>query len=169
MRPLTLAIISYPSHMETMFERMALHYAKAQGPEFAVERCQDPEDVVYLARLWKDRGKSIVRLDLHGHGDGGRFKMGDGMLFASDGTGYGLAKQLGPKLASNAEVRLLGCNTANEPAFTNLSGKKLLRDLQRILGRERRVLGTTDYLGPRDLGPRGLSDSSENKLKGIRP
>jgi hypothetical protein len=161
---MTLVIISYPSRMQTLFEEAALHFAKAVGPDFAVERCQDPDDLVYLAKLWKNRGRSITRLDLHGHGDGGQFALGDGVCFASDGTGYGLAKRLGPKLAANAELRLLGCRTANEALLKPFSGRKLLKDLQAQLGRQRRVFGTTDYLNRQHWGPRGLTERAERAL-----
>ena len=165
---LHLAVVSYPSRLERVFEETVLHLGRSVGPDFALERCQDPDDVVYLARLWKNRGKAIVRLDLYGHGDGGRFKLGDRLLFASDGTGYPLARRLGPKLAGDAEVRLLGCDTAGASFLTRLSGKTLLADLQRILGRRRRVLGTLGPLGPRDLGPRGPSAAAEARLRGAR-
>ena len=163
-RPMTLVVISYPSRLEALFEQAANHFARASAPDFAVERCQEPDDLVYLAKLWKNRGRSITRLDLHGHGDGGKFKLGDELLFASDGTGYGLAKKLGPKLAANAELRLLGCRTANEAERTAHSGTKLLRDLERLLGRQRRVLGTTGYLGPSHWGERGLTEAAEQLL-----
>jgi hypothetical protein len=168
---MTLAIVSYPSVMESLFEELAKHLAKAEGPGFAVERCQDPEDVVFYAQLWKRRGRSIVRLDLHGHGDQGRFKLGDGMLFASDGTGYRVAKALAGKLARTAELRLLGCNVANERHPRDpraFSGKKLLRDLKRIVGARRRVVAPTDYLGPQQWGPSGLNESGEARLRRTR-
>ncbi|MEW5743535.1 MAG: hypothetical protein AB1938_31780 [Myxococcota bacterium] len=155
--------------MEALLEETALTLARHAGPDFVVERCQDPDDVLYLARLWKGRGYAIVRLDLHGHGAGGEFKLGDGLLFASDGTGYELARELGPTLAPKADVRLLGCRTATEGVFAKADGKKrsgakLLRDLTRLLGGGRRVWGTTGYLGPRDLEASGLSRRASRRL-----
>ncbi len=168
MRPMTLAIVSYPSVMESLLEELAKHLARAEGPDFAVERCQDPADVVFYARLWKRRGRSIVRLDLHGHGDEGRFTLGDGLLFASDGTGYRLAKDLAGKLARTGQLRLLGCNVANERHPRDprpFSGKKLLRDLQRLVGARRVVLGSRDFLGRAHWGPRGLNELGESSLR----
>jgi hypothetical protein len=165
----TLAIISYPATMDSGLEAAAAHFAKLVGPAFALERCQDPSDLVFLAKRWKGRGRRIVRLDLHGHGDGGRFMLGDELLFASDGTGYDLANELGPQLDPGAQLRLLGCNVANEHHPKDprrFSGKKLLRDLQRLLGRQRRVFGTTDFFGPQHWGPEGLNDVGEALLKG---
>jgi hypothetical protein len=163
---MTLVVISYPSRLEPVFEQAASHFARASAPDFAVERCQEPDELVYLAKRWKNRGRSIIRLDLHGHGDGGKFKLGDELLFASDGTGYGLAKRLGPKLAATAQLRLLGCHTASEAPRTPHSGTKLLRDLEKLLGRQRRVLGTTGYLGPHQWSARGLTDAAEALLVG---
>lgn len=167
-RSMTLAIVSYPAVMESLFEELVRHLAKAEGPDFALERCQHPEDVVFCAQQWKRRGRSIVRLDLHGHGDEGRFKLGDGLLFASDGTGYRVAKALAGKLAVTAELRLLGCNVANERHPRDpreFSGKKLLKDLQRIVGSRRVVQGATGFLGPRHWGPRGLSALGDGLLQ----
>jgi hypothetical protein len=153
--------------MEALFEDAALHFAKAASRDFVVARCQDPSELVWLARLWKQRGRCITRLDLHGHGDGGRFKLGDGLLFASDGTGYALAKALGGKLDPACELRLLGCNVANERHPRDpkrFSGPKLLRDLQRLLGRQRRVLASADYLGPHHWSATGLTADAEKML-----
>ncbi len=161
---LTLAVISYPSRLEETFERMAMRCAVGVGPDFALERCQDPTELLFLASRWKNRGYAIERLDLYGHGDGGRFKLGDGLLFASDGTGYPLARKLGPTLAPRADVRLLGCRTALARSV-GFNGQKLLRDLERLLGRGRRAWGTTAAIGPAHCGPRGLSDSAHGLLR----
>jgi hypothetical protein len=166
--PLTLVVVSYPSRLDSGFEVAALRMGQGAGEAFVLERCQAPDEVLFLARRWKHRGRSIVRLDLVGHGDGGRFQLGDGLLFASDGTGYGLARRLGPTLAASAELRLLGCRTAEEPLLTRLSGAKLLRDLQRLLGRQRRVLGTTDHLGSRHWGAGGLNAEGERLVRGVK-
>lgn len=162
---LTLAIISYPSRLEELFERMAARCAPGIGADFALERCQEPPEVLFLANRWKNRGYSIERLDLYGHGDGGRFRLGDGLLFASDGTGYPLARRLGPKLAPRGEVRLLGCRTATCRPSRAFSGAKLLRDLERILGRGRRAWGTTGSIGPAQCGPGGLTPAAEVLLR----
>ena len=152
-----LTIISYPSKLERIFEEATLHFAKLASPDFAVERCQDHDELVWLARLWKRRDQRITRLDLFGHGGGGRFALGDDVLFASDGTGYRVAKQLGPQLAPDAHLRLLGCRVARNDVVRKLDGRRLLRDLAVELGRERVVWGTTAFLGERHLGPTGFT------------
>lgn len=169
-RPLTLALVSYPSVLEPVFEETALKLARHVGPGFVVDRCQEADDVLYLARLWKNRGYALTRLDLHGHGAGGEFKLGDELLFASDGTGYALARALAESLAPKAALRLLGCRTATEgvwpkPDGAKRSGGKLLRDLQRLLGEGRRVWGTAGYLGPRDLLGTGLTHRARRLLR----
>jgi hypothetical protein len=166
--PLTLAIISYPSRLEETFERMAARCAPGIGAGFALERCQEPPEVLFLANRWKNRGYSIERLDLYGHGDGGRFRLGDGLLFASDGTGYHLARRLGPTLAPRADLRLLGCRTGTSRRGLPFSGPKLLRDLERLLGRGRRAWGTTGSIGPAQCGPGGLTDAAEALLRRAR-
>lgn len=173
-RPLNLTIVSYPGRVERMFEEAVQRLLSGPaapgpggvGPEFVLERCQAPDEVVYLARLWKNRGRAIVRLDLVGHGAGGRFALGDGLLFASDGTGYPLARRLGPKLAPDGVLRLLGCHTAEEPGLGPFSGGRLLADLERLLGRRRRVLGTRGHLRPRHWGPGGLTPEGERLVRG---
>jgi hypothetical protein len=163
--------------MEPLFEALTLALTRSAGPDFVVERCQDPDDVLFLARQWKRRGYDIVRLDLHGHGAGGEFQLGDELLFSSDGTGYGRARRLGPQLARGAEVRLLGCRTGSEPLMakadgTRRSGARLLRDLEGLLRGARRVWGTTDFIGVRHVGSRGLTPAGERLLcrfDGTRP
>ncbi|MEW6435369.1 MAG: hypothetical protein AB1730_28065 [Myxococcota bacterium] len=164
-RRLALAIVSYPSTLEPLFEAITLRLAKHAGAAFVVERCQDPDDVVYLARLWQRRGHAITRLDLYGHGAGGEFSMGDGVLFASDGTGFGRARQLGPLLARGADVRLLGCRTATEAVVprrdgTRASGTALLRGLEERLRGGRRAWGTTDYLRAEHVAGADLAPSA---------
>ncbi len=156
----TLMVISYPSRRESLFEAMALHFAKFVSDEFKLERCQDGDELVYLARTWKKKGYTIRRLDLYGHGAGGQFSLGDGLLFASDGTGYGVAKQLGPQLSHDGELRLLGCRTAlvHRNYETNkilFSGPKLLRDLTQILGKQRPAWGSRGYIRTRNLSVGG--------------
>jgi hypothetical protein len=167
MTSLTLILVSYPARLEVSFEQAVERLARGTGPDLVLERCQQPKDALFLARRWKRRGRSIVRLDLVGHGDGGRFQLGDGLLFASDGTGYELARALGQQLAPAGVLRLLGCRTALEPVLTRLSGARLLADLQRLLGRQRRVLGTTGYLGPGHWGPGDLTPEGERLLRGV--
>ena len=169
-RALALAIVSYPSTLEPVFEDIAQSLAKSVGPGFALERCQDPGELLFLVRRWHRRGRSIARLDLHGHGAGGEFKLGDGLLFSSDGTGYGVAAKLGPLLARGAQVRLLGCRTATEGLWrrgdgARRSGETLLRDLEARLRGGRTVWGTTDDLGPRHLAGDGLTATGARLLR----
>lgn len=164
-RLLSLAIVSYPSSLEPVFEAIAVRLARDLAPGFAVERCQHPDDVPFLAQRWQRRGYAITRLDLYGHGAGGAFALGDELLFASDGTGYGRARALGPRLAPGAQVRLLGCRTGTvaalpRPGTRRLSGPQLLRDLERLLRRGRTAWGTTGFLRPEHFGARGLADDS---------
>lgn len=170
LRPLALAVVSYPSSLEPLFEAITLRLAKHEGPGFAVERCQDPDDVVYLARLWQRRGHAITRLDLYGHGAGGEFSMGDGLLFASDGTGFGRARELGPLLARGADVRLLGCRTATDAVLpkrdaTKRSGATLLHELDARLRGGRRTWGTTFYLRAEHLDGADLSPAARTLLR----
>ncbi len=166
---LHLMVISYPSRRESLFEAMTLHFAKLVTDDFQVERCQDGEDVLDVAQRLTKRHHRLQTLDLFGHGAGGRFWLGDSMLFASDGTGYGLAKKLGGQLAPDGALRLLGCRTAlvsrdfGDNSIRS-SGPKLLRDLTRLLGRQRMAWGSTAYLGPRDLGPAGFSARTESRF-----
>lgn len=164
MRQLVLAVVSYPAQLERLFEETALALGRLVHDGFVVERCQQAAELVPLVRTWKLRGFRIERLDLYGHGAGGQFKLGDELLFDSDGTGYGLAKRLGPKLAANAAVRLLGCRTAEEQVNfatgrLHRSGARMLRELARALGRQREVWGSTAYLGLQDF-------TSEARLSG---
>lgn len=164
-RALALAVVSYPSKLDSLFEDIALRLSRGVGADFAVERCQDPLELPFLVRRWKRRGYAVTRLDLHGHGAGGEFSLGDVVLFASDGTGYGLARQLGPQLAPGARLRLVGCRTATVALLPRRgvqrhSGPRLLADLERVLRRGRTAWGATGFVRPDALGPRGLPDDS---------
>lgn len=164
-RPLALAVVSYPSVLDGVFEDIALRLSRGVGPGFVVERCQDARELPYLVQRWKRRGFDVTRLDLHGHGAGGEFSLGDALLFASDGTGYGLARQLGPQLAPGARLRLVGCRTGTlallpRRGASRHSGPRLLADLERVLRRGRTAWGATAFVRPDALGPRGLPDDT---------
>lgn len=168
-RPLTLVVISYPSVMVPLFEEAARHYARLVCADFAVERCQNGADLEFVTQLWKRRGRRLIRLDLHGHGDPGRFKLGDELLFASDGTGYSRLRRLRATLAREGVLRLLGCQVAGtrHPRDPRpFSGRRLLRDLQRLLGVRRRVVASAQYLFPAHWHERGLLPSVEASLMG---
>ncbi len=166
---LHLMVISYPSRRESLFEAMTLHFAKLVCDHFKLERCQDGDDVLDIANRWKKKLHRIRTLDLFGHGAGGRFSLGDSILFASDGTGYPLAKKLGGQLADDGALRLLGCRTALveqgvSARSTRFSGPKLLADVTRLLGKQRVAWGSTGYIGTRDLGPAGFSARTESRI-----
>ncbi len=169
MDELWLTVVSYPGTLERFFEEVTARMLAAPHERHRVERCQEPADLVWLARKWKRRGYRVTRLDLVGHGDGGRFKLGDELLFAAEGTGLGLARRLGPLLAPGAAVRLLGCRTATverEPRSGRVlrSGRLLLRALERELRRGRTAWGTVHALYPAHFGPGGLVAAAEKRL-----
>ncbi len=132
---LHLMVISYPSRRESLFEAMTLHFAKLVCDHFKLERCQDGDDVLDIASRWKKKLHRIRTLDLFGHGSGGRFSLGDSILFASDGTGYPLAKKLGCRTALVEQ----GVSARS----TRFSGPKLLRDVTRLMGKQRVACGST--------------------------
>lgn len=166
---LHLMVISYPQRREALFEAMALHFAKQVSDSFKLERCQTGDDLLEAARMWKKRHYQINTIDLFGHGAGGQFKLGDSLLFASDGTGYPLAKKLGGQLARDASLRLLGCRTAlvDRDYSTNrirFSGPKLLDGLTKQLGLQRVAWGSKAYIGTRQLAPTGFDPRVERQL-----
>lgn len=162
-------VISYPSQRQPLFETVALHFAKLVGDAFKLERCQNGDDLVEIARMWRQRCYRIHTLDLFGHGAGGQFSLGDELLFASDGTGYALTKKLGGQLAGDGAVRLLGCRTAlvdrdYSTKAIRFSGPKLLKDLTRLLGLQRVAWGSRSYISPRNLGPAGFDARTMRQL-----
>lgn len=158
-RAITLCVVSYPARRESLFEEVVELLLRQATPDFVLERCQRPADVAFFAQRWVGRGRQIDRLDLIGHGGGGRFSLGDELLFASDGTGYEIAHALKGLLSARAELRLLGCRTATRAGVLSASGvrhdgARLLCELQQILGGGRRVLGTADYVSASQLAGR---------------
>lgn len=134
-------------------------------PGFVLERCQQPDEVPDLARLWKRRGRRLLRVDLVGHGAGGTLHLGDGPLFAADGTGFGVAKRLRGALAPDAELRLLGCRTAERHRSSARDGVAMLRALEQILGVRRRVVGTTAELRLEHFTGGGLTAPGSRLLR----
>lgn len=126
-------------------------------------RCSTPGDFF-------DKVRSAVRalngrisvLDLFDHGANGRQLMGDPRkpaLFSADGDGFQLASQLANFLTNDAQVRLLGCETAR-----GLVGKKLLVDLQKAFGKSIVVQGTLQAVSQNDFAIGGFKLLREDKV-----
>ena len=81
-RPLHLIIVSYPSRLDGTLEEIAQTLARGATHARVVERAQLASDLRFLLRLWHLRDREIRTVDLVGHGGGGRFKLGDELLFA---------------------------------------------------------------------------------------
>lgn len=160
----TLAIVSYPRFLDAFFEEVCERLLRGAPAGFVLERCQEPDEVPDLARRWKRRGRRLLRVDLLGHGAGGLLHLGDGPLFAADGTGYGLARRLRGALAPDAELRLLGCRTGERHWARDLDGAAMLRDSKKLLGVRRRVLGTRSELSVDHFTAGGLNGAGTRLL-----
>jgi hypothetical protein len=137
--------------------------AHVRGPPPTVARCNGPDDVVQAVRGAAAWG-SIDRLDLLDHGAEGIQSMGASILFESDASpasqlvGREIALQIAPYLSETAQVRLLGCNTAEGPA-----GRLLLLKLARLLGGHRTVFGMIDRVIEADFDPDGYAPVMERQ------
>ncbi len=169
-QPLHLIIVSYPSRLDATLEEIAHTLARGACEERVVERAQQASDVRYLVKLWHLRDREVRTVDLVGHGGGGRFKLGDELLFASDGTGLSLIDEWRPFLSERATLRLLGCLVAERQRPLSDSkifdGRDLLRQLDARLGGRRRALAPTRALFTIDYEPSGLSPSAKRSLAG---
>ena len=169
-QPLHLIIASYPSSLDATLEEIAHTLARGVTEARVVERAQQHSDLRFLIRQWHLRDRDVRTVDLVGHGGGGRFKLGDEVLFASDGTGVALVDELTPFLSERATLRLLGCSVAEKDTPQNANrafdGQSLLRQLEARLGARRRVLAPTRALFTIDYGPRGLSARAQRSLAG---
>ena len=137
--------------------------AQLRAPAPAVARCNGLAD--FVAAIERARTKrSIERLDILDHGAEGIQAMGDAILFASDASpesplvGRDLARMIEPYLSATAQVRLLGCNTAQGTA-----GRLLLLKLARLLGGNRTVFGTIDRVVEADFDPDGYAPVMERQ------
>lgn len=166
MRRLHLIIVSYPSRLDATLEEIARTLAQGTNEERVVARAQAHSDVRYLVRLWHLRQREVHTLDLVGHGDGGRFKLGDELLFGGDGAGLELVEAWKPFLSERATLRLLGCAVGGRRGTKD--GKKLLAELDARLGGRRRALAPTRALFTIDYGAGGLSPRAERSLAGSR-
>ena len=167
-RGLHLIIVSYPSRLDATLETIAQTVARGANEERVVERAQDHSDVRYLVRLWHLRDREVRLVDLVGHGDGGRFRLGDEILLASDGTGLDLVEEWTPFLSKRATLRVLGCSVGGKTTGT-FDGRLLLKKLHARLGGSRRVLAPTRSLFTFDYGTDGLSPRAARSLAGSRP
>lgn len=165
-QPLHLIIVSYPSRLDATLEKIAHTLARGAGEERVVERAQQASDVRYLIKLWHFRDREVHTVDLVGHGGGGRFKLGDELLFASDGTGLELVDGWTPFLSERATLRLLGCSVASESNSTAFDGPSLLQQLDARLGGQRRALAPTRTLFSIDYRADGLSPRAQRSLAG---
>ncbi len=162
---LHLIIVSYPSRLDATLEEIAHTIARGANEERVVERAQDHANVLHFIRLWHLRDRDVQEVDLIGHGAGGRFKLGDEVMFASDGTGLELIEQWKPYLSERATLRLLGCSVAAADSRT-FDGQMLLKQIDARLGGSRRVLAPNRTLFNVDYGASGLEPRAERCLEG---
>ncbi len=158
-RSLHLIIISYPSRLDAHLEEIARKVARGVSEARVVERAQRSSDLRFLIRRWHLRDRDVRTVDLVGHGSAGRFKLGDEILFDSDGRGLEVIEELTPWLSPRASLRLLGCDVANHarrPQGT-WDGSALLAKLAGRLGAGRRVLAPTGPLYSSDYDDHGLT------------
>jgi hypothetical protein len=160
-RRLHLTIIGYPARLDATLETIARTLLRGSTEDRVVERAQQASDVRFLVRQWHFRDRALHGLDLVGHGEGGRFQLGDELLFGGDGAGLELVEQWRPFLHERATLRLLGCSVATRPG-----GRALLKQLQTRLGGRRRALAPTRPLFDFDYGPRGLTARALRCLAG---
>jgi hypothetical protein len=136
---------------------LALVAARAAAGSARVIRCDRPADLPAALEALGARGP-IARLDVFDHGAPGLQQLGDGALFASDEApssalvGGDLAAALAPHLADTAQLRLLGCRTAEGRA-----GRLLLLKLARALGGRRIAFGAIDRVIEADFDRDGYA------------
>jgi Domain of unknown function (DUF4347) len=137
--------------------------AHVRGPPPGVARCTGLDDFVTAVRR-AAAARRIERLDILDHGAEGIQSLGQTILFESDGSpdspllGAEIARMLPPYLSETAQVRLLGCNTAEGPA-----GRMLLLKLARILGGHRTVFGMMDRVIEADFDADGYAPVMEHQ------
>jgi hypothetical protein len=165
-RPLHLIIVSYPSRLDATLEEIAHTLARGANDERVIERAQEASDIRFHLRRWHLRDRDVRTMDLVGHGGGGRFKLGDELLFTSAGTGLHLAREWAPFLSARATLRLLGCSVAAKDEARAFDGRDLVRQLELRLGSRRRVLAPSRALFTIDYRPDGLSARARRALTG---
>ena len=162
---LHLIIVSYPSRLDATLEEIAHTLARGATDDRVVERAQDASDVRYLVRLWHFRDREVRTIDLVGHGSSGQFKLGDELLFGSDGTGLHWLDEWRPYLSEQVTLRLLGCSVGGRGSNAS-AGRTLLKQLDARLGGRRRVLAPTRALMSIDYETGGLSARARRSLAG---
>lgn len=144
-------------------EAMAARIVEIPG-QLLVRRCSRPEDLydVVLAAV-RAFHMPVRVLDLYDHGGNGHLTMGDPtstFLFGPTATGHDLARRLSDLLTFDAQVRLLGCETALGEA-----GKAMLINLRAAFGKGIVVQGTLSVVDPQtDFHPRGFRADREDAL-----
>jgi hypothetical protein len=146
--------------------------ATAESESIITARCDAPGDLVGIVEgIAREHGK-ISLLDLYDHGAYGSMRIGDDVLFASDGNpsselvGVAIANALGQYLEDTAQVRLLGCDTSGDDGADlkrSLAGRLLLLKLARSLGGHRVVLGTLTPLECSDFTCQGFRAELEDR------
>lgn len=147
---------------------------KGQGVH--VHSCQNRAELLSVAqRLGEGAGK-ISMLDIFDHGRPGEQHLGDEILFESRADpcapliGENVARALVPHLSDTAQVRLLGCRTAEEEKQRTTrnvfnaegdSGRMLLVKLALLLGGHRIVFGTIGPINLADFDAQGFLVSQE--------
>lgn len=160
-----LAIGERPLTKLSMIADLDIHMVaeRLDSRDTRVVRCRQPAELPErLAGL--GAAGQIARLDVFDHGAEGMQMLGGGALFASDAApgsalvGLELARRIAPHLADTAQVRLLGCNTAEGRA-----GRLLLLKLARALGGHRIVFGTIDRVVEADFDRGGYAPVMEHQ------
>ncbi len=155
-----LTVFSYPSKPDPELEPAVFQVDGRSAPERRrFERCQGPERLWHIVQDVVNRAGRLRRLDLFGHGRPGGLSLGDpGQdIVTPDEQSWRYLLELDDFLQDEAEVRLLGCETAiGDEGFRVLQG--LAQGLSRKQGRRRTVWGSTATLDWVDFGPAGFMD-----------
>jgi hypothetical protein len=133
---------------------------------FVVRRCDAPSDLPGIVEAVAQRHGPIDLLELHDHGHVGFLRMGNDVLFESDGSpdtdlvGAELAASLREHLRDTAHVRLLGCVTTGA-TIDAMAGRLLLTKLAAVLGGHRVVFGTIQSVWTEDFTTTGFDAALE--------
>ena len=161
----TLLVIGAPPRPDGTFEKVAAKVGRGNGADFHVRRCRTPAELPEIVREVARRFGPLDVLDLYDHGRPGSLRMGDAVLFESDGrpdtplTNWPIARQLAELLGERAQVRLLGCNTAAFAAESPVAGdegRMLLIKLSLELQWRRTVFGTIEMTDEKHFDRRGF-------------
>lgn len=147
---LHLLIVARHDPPEDEFEDAA---GQTQATEtFKVLRCNSPSELDGAIRgAVAESYLKVGRLDIYGHGKPGIQYLGDEILVDLPKCGN-FAMTVSKYLTPDADVRLLGCTTAE-----GADGQNLLLELHRKLGENRVVFGTiVNCEAEVDFGPEGL-------------